>query len=98
VTNAFSDILSAHSVSEPGGRVSVPVVVEAPAGAINFLVDNAKDEIQRRFFDRRLDQRRSPAGSRAMLSTHTFSVVLNEKLDAALNGSILFTRDSTRTR
>jgi len=42
VTDAFQTHCAAFSFPEPTRPGLVPVVVEVPAGAINFLVDNAK--------------------------------------------------------
>ena len=91
--NAFESRAGAFSFPEPAKRGLVPVVVAVPAGAINFLVDNAKTKYSADFSIVALI--RDEAGHVARkLSTHYLLSGPYDKLDAALNGSILFYKET----
>ena len=91
--NAFESRAGAFSFPEPARPGLVPVVVEVPPGAINFLVDNAKTKYSADFSIVVLI--RDAAGHVARkLSTHYLLDGPYEKLDAALNGSILFYKET----
>jgi VWFA-related protein len=91
--NAFETRAGAFSFPEPARPGLVPVVVEVPAGAINFLVDNAKTKYSADFSIVALV--RDEAGHVARkLSTHYLLSGPYDKLDAALNGSILFYKET----
>jgi len=93
VTDAFQTHCAAFSFPEPTRPGLVPVVVEVPAGAINFLVDNAKTKYNADFSIVVLI--RDQAGRVARkLSTHYLLNGPYDKLDAALNGSILFYKET----
>ena len=93
VTDAFQTRCAAFSFPEPTRPGLVPVVVEVPAGAINFLVDNAKTKYSSDFSIVVLI--RDAAGHVARkLSTHYLLNGPYDKLDAALNGSILFYKET----
>jgi hypothetical protein len=91
--NAFESRTGAFSFPEPARPGLVPVVVEVPPGAINFLVDNAKTKYSADFSIVVLI--RDFAGHVARkLSTHYLLNGPYDKLDAALNGSILFYKEA----
>ena len=91
--NAFEARTGAFSFPEPFRPGLVPVVVEVPPGAINFLVDNAKTKYSADFSIIVLI--RDAAGHVARkLSTHYLLNGPYDKLDAALNGSILFYKET----
>jgi len=91
--NAFETRAGAFSFPEPTKSGVVPVVVEVPAGAINFLVDNAKTKYSADFSIVALI--RDEAGHVARkLSTHYLLSGPYDKLAAALNGSILFYKET----
>jgi len=93
VADAFRTRCAAFSFPEPARPGLVPVVVEVPAGAINFLVDNAKTKYSADFSVVVLI--RNAAGRVARkLSTHYLLNGPYDKLDAALNGSILFYKET----
>ena len=96
VTDAFQTHCAAFSFPEPTRPGLVPVVVEVPPGAINFLVDKAKTKYSADFSIVALI--RDPNGHVARkLSTHYLLNGPYDKLEAALNGNILFYKE-TRTR
>jgi hypothetical protein len=91
--NAFETRSGAFSFPEPANSGVVPVVVEVPAGAINFLVDNAKTKYSADFSIVVLI--RDQAGHVARkLSSHYLLGGPYDKLDAALNGNILFYKET----
>lgn len=93
VTDAFETRCGAFSFPEPARPGLVPVVVEVPAGSINFLVDSAKTKYSADFSIVALI--RDEAGRVARkLSTHYLLNGPYDKLDAALNGSILFYKET----
>jgi len=93
VTDAFQTRSAAFSFPEPNRPGLMPVVVEVPAGAINFLIDNAKTKYNADFTIVALI--RDEAGHVARkLSTHYLLSGPFDKLDAALNGSILFYKET----
>ena len=93
VTDAFQTHCAAFSFPEPTKPGLVPVVVEVPAGAINFLVDSTKTKYSADFSIVALirDERGRVARK---LSTHYMLNGPYNKLDAALNGSILFYKET----
>ncbi len=93
VTNAFQTYSAAFSFPEPARPGLVPVVVEVPAGAINFLVDNAKTKYSADFSIVALIRDEFGRVTRK-LSTHYLLSGPYEKLEAALNGSILFYKET----
>jgi hypothetical protein len=93
MTNAFQSRCAAFSFPDPARPGLVPVVVEVPAGAINFLVDNGKTKYSADFSIVALI--RDEAGRVARkLSTHYLLNGPYDKLDAALNGSVLFYKET----
>jgi VWFA-related protein len=93
VPGAFQTHCAAFSFPERTRPGLVPVVVEVPAGAINFLVDSAKTKYSADFSIVVLI--RDAAGNVARkLSTHYLLNGPYDKLEAALNGSILFYKET----
>lgn len=91
--NAFETRAGAFSFPEPANSGVVPVVVEVPAGAIHFLVDNAKTKYSADFSIVALI--RDQAGHVARkLSSHYLLSGSYDKLDTALNGNILFCKET----
>ena len=91
--NAFETRVGAFSFPEPTRPGLVPVVVEVPAGAINFLVDNAKTSYRSDFSVVVLIRNDEQKVVRK-LSSHYLVSGPYEKLDAALNGNILFYQET----
>jgi VWFA-related protein len=91
--NAFETRAGAFSFPEPANSGVVPVVVEVPPGAIHFLVDNAKTKYSADFSIVALI--RDQAGHVARkLSSHYLLSGSYDKLDLALNGNILFYKET----
>lgn len=93
VTDAFQTRCAAFSFPEPTKRGLVPVVVEIPAGSINFLVDNAKTNYRSDFSVVVLIRNEAQKVVRK-LSSHYLVSGSYDKLDAALNGNILFYKET----
>lgn len=92
-TDAFQSLCAAFSFPEPARPGLVPVVVEVPAGAINFLVDSAKTKYSADFVIAALIRDESGHVARK-LSTHYLPSGPYDNLDAALSGNILFYKET----
>jgi hypothetical protein len=91
--NAFETRVAAFSFPEPAKPGLVPVVVEVPAGAINFLVDAAKTNYRSDFSVVVLIKNEAQRVVRK-LSSHYLVGGTYDMLDAALNGNILFYKET----
>lgn len=91
--NAFETRAAAFSFPEPARPGLVPVVVEVPAGAIHFLVDNAKTNYRSDFSVVVLIRNQAQKVVRK-LSSHYLVSGPYDKLDAALNGNVLFYKET----
>jgi len=91
--SAFETRAAAFSFPEPAKPGLVPVVVEVPAGAINFLVDNAKTNYRADFSVVVLIRNEEQRVVRK-LSSHYLVSGTYDKLDSALNGNILFYQET----
>lgn len=90
---AFPTHCAAFSFPEPAKPGLVPVVVEVPAGAINFFVDNARTSYRSDFSVVVLIKDESQRVVRK-LSSHYLLSGPYDKLGAALNGNILFYKET----
>src|SRR2546421_5730011 len=93
VTDAFQTRCAAFSFPEPTRRGLVPIVVEIPAGSIKFLVDNAKTNYRSDFSVVVLIRNEGQKVVRK-LSSHYLLSGSYDQLDAALNGNILFYKET----
>lgn len=91
--NTFQTRAAAFSFPEPARGGLVPVVVEVPAGSIHFLVDNAKTNYRSDFSVVVLIRNEAQKVVRK-LSSHYLVSGPYDKLDAALNGNILFYKET----
>ena len=93
VADAFQTHCAAFSFPEPTKPGLVPIVVEIPAGSISFLVDNAKTNYRSDFSVVVLIRNEAQKIVRK-LSSHYLVSGSYDKLDAALNGNILFYKET----
>jgi hypothetical protein len=91
--NAFETRAGAFSFPEPTKPGLVPVLVEVPAGSISFLVDNAKTNYRSDFSVVVLIKDEAQKVVRK-LSSHYLLNGSYDKLDEALNGDILFYKET----
>jgi VWFA-related protein len=91
--NDFETRAGAFSFPEATKPGLVPVVVEVPAGSINFLVDNAKTKYRSDFSVVVLIKNEAQRVVRKLSSQYLLSGPY-DKLDAALNGNILFYQET----
>jgi hypothetical protein len=91
--DAFAVYSAALSFPEPSKPGLVPVMVEIPAGSINFLVDKDKTKYRADFSVVVLIKDQSQRVVKK-LSTHYLLGGPYQQLDSALNGNILFYRET----
>jgi VWFA-related protein len=91
--NAFDSRVAAFNFPEPGKNGLVPVMVEVPAGAINFVANNEKKTYSTNFAVVVLIKDENQRVVRKLSNQYLLSGPL-DKLEAAKQGKVLFYRET----
>lgn len=91
--NAFDSRVAAFNFPEPGKNGLVPVMVEVPAGSVNFIINNEKKSYSTNFSVVVVIKDENQRVVRKVSNQYLLSGPL-DKLEAAKHGKILFYRET----